>query len=121
MMNGRANQLTEMVPIERSFSELQRYINAGATEYFLVNTSDIRPVTMSVRAVMDAVWKGLPAEGEAAQDKFYQEWSKQEFGDKRGPASSYYSIRTTSKPQPIFHKRRNANTATSSITPKPAA
>ena len=85
MMNGRANQLTEMVPIERSFSELQRYIKAGATEYFLVNTSDIRPVTMSIRAVMDAVWKGLPAEGQAAQDQFYQEWSKQEFGEKAAP------------------------------------
>ncbi|HWF48980.1 MAG TPA: hypothetical protein VG168_18365, partial [Bryobacteraceae bacterium] len=41
MMNGRANQLTEMVPLERSFSEIGRYIKAGATEYFLVNTSDI--------------------------------------------------------------------------------
>jgi hypothetical protein len=101
MMNGRANQLTEMVPIERSFSELQRYIKAGATEYFLVNTSDIRPVSMSIRAVMDAVWKGLPTEGEQAttaaqtdlkqadvdqaKDKFYQEWSSQEFGEKAAP------------------------------------
>ena len=33
MMNGRANQLTEMVPIERSFSEMGRYITAGATDY----------------------------------------------------------------------------------------
>ena len=88
MMNGRANQLTEMVPVERSFSELQRYIKAGATEYFLVNTSDVRPVAMSIRAVMDAVWKGLPTEGEAAQDKFYQEWSSQEFGEKAAPKIS---------------------------------
>ena len=85
MMNGRANQLTEMVPIERSFSELQRYIKAGATEYFLVNTSDIRPVTMSIRAVMDAVWKGLPTEAEQSKDKFYQEWASQEFGEKAAP------------------------------------
>lgn len=59
MMNGRANQLTEMVPVERSLSELARYIKAGATQYFLVNTSDIRPVSMSIRAVMDAVWGGV--------------------------------------------------------------
>jgi hypothetical protein len=81
MMNGRANQLSEMVPIERSFSEIGRYIQAGATQYFLVNTSDIRPVTMSIRAVMDAVWKGLPAGADPASS-FYRQWSSQQFGEK---------------------------------------
>ena len=81
MMNGRANQLTEMVPVERSFSEIGRYIKAGATRYFLVNTSDIRPVTMSIRAVMDAVWKGVPADVEAERE-FYQQWSREEFGEE---------------------------------------
>jgi hypothetical protein len=84
MMNGRANQLTEMVPIERSFSELGRYIKAGATQYFLVNTSDIRPVTMSARAVMDAVWNGVP-EGTDPADKFYRLWSEEEFGKRAAP------------------------------------
>ncbi len=84
MMNGRANQLTEMVPIERSFSELSRYIKAGATQYFLVNTSDIRPVTMSARAVMDAVWKGVP-EGTSPADDFYHRWSEEEFGKRAAP------------------------------------
>lgn len=78
-MNGRANQLTEMVPVGRSLSELDRYIKAGATEYLLLNTSDIRPVTMSVRAMMDVVWKGLPA-GDHPADEFYRQWSAQEFG-----------------------------------------
>jgi hypothetical protein len=85
MMNSRANQLTEMVPIERSFSELRRYIKAGATNYYLVNTSDIRPVTMSIRAVMDAVWKGLPAEDDSASDKFLEQWSAEQFGEKAAP------------------------------------
>jgi Glycosyl hydrolase family 115 len=83
-MNGGANQLTEMVPVERHFSELGRYIRAGATEYFLVNTSDIRPVTMSIRAVMDAVWKGLPG-GDDPADEFYREWSVEEFGEEAAP------------------------------------
>ena len=80
MMNGRANQLTEMVPIERSFSELGRYIKAGATHYYLVNTSDIRPVTMSIRAVMDAVWQGLPNGSASESNDFYKNWSTEEFG-----------------------------------------
>ena len=84
MMNGRANQLTEMVPVERSFSELGRYIKAGATQYFLVNTSDIRPVSMSTRAVMDVAWKGLPKGADPAAE-FYRQWSSEEFGDKAAP------------------------------------
>lgn len=85
MMNGRANQLTEMVPIERSFSELGRYIKAGATHYYLVNTSDIRPVSMSIRAVMDAAWKGVPADNAQASGQFYREWSAEEFGKAAAP------------------------------------
>jgi len=81
MMNGRANQLTEMVPVTRSFSEIGRYQKTGATRYFLVNTSDIRPVTMSIRAVMDAVWKGVPS-GEDAAGEFYGQWSSEQFGEK---------------------------------------
>ena len=81
MMNGRANQLTEMVPVERSYSEISRYVKAGATTYFLVNASDIRPVTMSIRAVMDAVWKGVPA-GAHAEEEFYRQWAKEQFGEK---------------------------------------
>jgi hypothetical protein len=84
MMNGRANQLTEMVPIERSLSELARYIKAGATQYFLVNTSDIRPVSMSIRAVMDAVWEGVPKTENPAED-FYERWSADEFGKPAAP------------------------------------
>jgi hypothetical protein len=81
MMNFRANQLTEMVPIERSFSELGRYIKAGATQYLLINTSDIRPVSMSITAVMQLAWKGLPG-GTDPADEFYHRWSSEEFGGK---------------------------------------
>jgi hypothetical protein len=50
MMNGEANQLSEMVPVARIQSELGRNIRARATSYMLVNTSDIRPVAMTTRA-----------------------------------------------------------------------
>src|SRR5271157_3824708 len=80
MMNGRANQLTEMVPVERIFSELGRYIKAGATQYLLLNTSDIRPVPLSLRAVMDTAWKGLPPGGPEAADDYVRGWARAEFG-----------------------------------------
>lgn len=81
MMNFRANQLTEMVPRERIVSELGRYIKAKATHYFLVNTSDIRPVSMTTKAVMDIAWRGLP-DGDQNSESFYRDWSAEQFGEK---------------------------------------
>ena len=79
MMNGEANQLSEMVPVVRIQSELGRYIKAGATSYLLVNTSDIRPVAMTTRALMEVAWGGVPAGGDA---DFYKRWATEEFGGK---------------------------------------
>jgi hypothetical protein len=80
VMNGRASQLTEIVPVERIFSELGRYIQAGATQYLLLNTSDLRPVTMTTRAVMDTAWKGLASRGPEAADNYLRRWASAEFG-----------------------------------------
>ena len=86
MMNNRTNQLTEMVPIERISDELGRYEKAGATQYFLVNTSDIRPYSLTIRAVMDYVWLGkLPGVKEEPAD-FYRHYAAEEFGEKAAGA-----------------------------------
>ena len=91
MLNGRANQLSEMVPVERIYSELGRYIKAGATQYFLVNTSDIRPVSMTARAVMDVAWGGLPPQGVAGAHAYYRDWASSEFGVKAAePVAKVY-------------------------------
>jgi hypothetical protein len=78
MLNGRANQLSEMVSVDRIHAELGRYIKADATGYLLVNTSDIRAVAMTARAVMDVAWGGLPAQGGSAG--YYRDWAAREFG-----------------------------------------
>lgn len=86
MMNGNANQLSEMVPVAVIQEELGRYIKAGATSYILVNTSDIRPVAMTTRALMDVAWGGVPAEGTDADGTFYRRWAAEEFGTKSADA-----------------------------------
>ncbi len=86
MLNGRANQLSEMVPVSRIYSELGRYIKAGATQYVLLNTSDIRPVAMTAKAVMDVAWGGVPPAGAAASGAYYQAWSAAEFGARAAAA-----------------------------------
>jgi hypothetical protein len=86
MMNFNANQLSEMVPVAVIEEELGRYIKAGATSYFLVNTSDIRPVAMTTRAVMDIAWGGVPAQSMDADGAFYRRWAGEEFGAKSADA-----------------------------------
>jgi len=85
MMNGNANQLSEMVPVAVIQEELGRYIKAGATSYILVNTSDIRPVAMTTRALMEVAWSGLPS-GPDADDAFYRRWAAEEFGAQSADA-----------------------------------
>jgi hypothetical protein len=80
MMNGNANQLSEMVPVPIIQSELGRYIKAGATSYLLVNTSDLRPVAMTTRALMEVAWGGLPPEASDSDGAFYRRWATEEFG-----------------------------------------
>lgn len=78
MMNNRANQLTEMTGPERIFRELGRFVEAGATEYLLLNLSDIRPVPLSSDCVMAVARDAVPwmreSSGESGK-KFLVDWS----------------------------------------------
>jgi hypothetical protein len=91
MMNGQANQLSEMVSVKIIQSEIGRYIKAGATSYFLVNTSDIRPYVMTTRAVMNMAYAGNltgvttstgAVENSDAEDAYYRQWITDEFGPR---------------------------------------
>ena len=82
MFNGRANQLSELTPVSRLFSSLGRFQKAGATSFLLVNTSDIRPVTMGATATMDFGWHGSAI---GSSNQFYLNWARNEFGVKAAP------------------------------------
>ncbi len=82
MENSYANQLSELTPVNRIFASLSRFQQAKATSFLLVNTSDIRPVTMGTTAVMDFGWKG---ESVGSSDDFYQRWAKDQFGAAAAP------------------------------------
>jgi len=110
MMNGRANQLSEMVPVKTIQSEIGRYIEAGATNYFLVNTSDIRPVAMTARAVMEMAWGNVAATtdgaipGDDADGAYYRRWATEEFGAKSADAllKLYKEYFAAPSPRPSF-------------------
>ena len=90
MYNSMADQLTEMVPLERIQRELGRAAKAKATEYLLVNTSDIRPVVMTTRAVMELAWNAKPWADDPGQPvRYLQQWSRQ-FGPEAAPVLADY-------------------------------
>jgi hypothetical protein len=83
MLNNRANQLSEMVNPARIYREVGRFIDANATEFFLVNVSDLRPVPLSTDCAMRLVWNSKPYIGKTDKqnmDNFLIEWSKCQFG-----------------------------------------
>ena len=82
MENSYANQLSELTPVDRIFASLSRFEAAKATSFLLVNTSDIRPVTMGTTAVMNFGWQGASAE---SSDDFYKRWTREEFGAAAAP------------------------------------
>jgi hypothetical protein len=82
-----ANQLTEMAPPERIGRELGRAARAGATEYLLVNVSDIRPYPLTTRAAMEVAVKGAAWRWEP----YLEQWCREEFGEKAaGALNEYY-------------------------------
>ena len=83
MMRWWFNQLSEMVPPARIYQEVGRFIRAGATEYFLLNVSDVRPVPLSTECAMKLAWDAAPycAQSDAEnQATFLHEWSRRQFG-----------------------------------------
>lgn len=82
MLSGRHNQLTEMVNPGRIYNQIERFVRAGATNFFLVNVSDIRPVPLSTDCVMKTVWDAKPyleRTDEQNMDLFLRDWSQKEF------------------------------------------
>lgn len=89
MLNGRANQLSEMVPAERIRSEFERFIKAGATRFALVNVSDLRAVTMTAKFTMDLAWGDTRPDRNA--EDYYRDWATIQFGPKAAaPLADFY-------------------------------
>jgi hypothetical protein len=106
MMNYHTNQLSEMVSVEKLQTELGRYIHAGATGFLLVNTSDIRPVAMTARGVMEIAWGGVPKEISDGDGLYYRRWASEEYGAKSANATEevykqYFAAVELQKPIPV--------------------
>ena len=64
MYNGFANQLTELVPVDRIFTQVGNFsAHANSTLAFVLNLSDMLPVPMSSEAVLRMMWDPSPYVG----------------------------------------------------------
>jgi hypothetical protein len=86
MHDGLANQLTEMVPPARIERELGRAARAGATEYLLVNISDVRPYPLTTGAVMDIAVEG----GSWKAEEYLTRWCREQYGEAAAPLMADY-------------------------------
>jgi len=83
MLSGWHNQLSEMVNPGRIYNQIGRFVKAGATTFFLVNVSDIRPVPLSTDCAMKMVWDAKPyldKTDEQNMKTFLRNWSQRQFG-----------------------------------------
>lgn len=92
MYDYMSNHYSEMMPLERIQRELGRASKAGATRWLLVNTANVRPVTMTTRAVMELAWNPrkwiAPNSDESA--KYLARYAREEFGEKAAPGIVEY-------------------------------
>ena len=96
MYNGAANQLGEMVPLDRMFSQFRAFINySTTTTYAIDNLSDILPALMTSEAFMRMLWDPSPfvnGDAAAAALAFYTQWGARQFRLQPADAAAFGAL-----------------------------
>jgi hypothetical protein len=75
-------QTTHTVAPARIAAEFRKIVDSGATEYILVNVSELRGFVMEARMIADLTWDALAAFGAGdASNRFIEWWCREYFGD----------------------------------------
>jgi hypothetical protein len=74
-------QITHIVTPMRVEDEFRRIVQAGATEYMLVNVSELREYVMEARMLAELCWNASQAFAQpGSADRYVQWWSREYFG-----------------------------------------
>lgn len=85
-----SKQTAQVVPLERVESEFRKIFDAGATEYMLVNVSDLREYVMGARFLADLCWNGSREFSEPdAAGRFQRWWCREYFGTAASTRAAY--------------------------------
>jgi Glycosyl hydrolase family 115 len=75
-------QVTHIVSPARVEEEFRRIVQAGATEYMLVNVSELREYVMEARMLAEICWDSTKAFAQPnAADRYTQWWAREYFGE----------------------------------------
>jgi hypothetical protein len=75
-------QTTHTVAPDRIAEEFRRIVDSGATEYVLVNVSELREFVMETRMIADLTWDAPAAWGMGeTPNRFVEWWCREYFGD----------------------------------------
>jgi len=74
-------QVTHIIAPSRVEEEFRRIVQSGATEYMLVNVSELREYVMEARMLAEICWDAQKAFSQAnAADRYMQWWAREYFG-----------------------------------------
>ena len=107
MLDGQANQLTEMVPPSRIFGSMTNFVAKKATKIFILNVSDLVPYLMTTLAYFRAAWaqertcnSTLPPQCDTQQTEYLTEYAGTTFrldsADATRVATAYNTYFNTS-------------------------
>jgi hypothetical protein len=85
-------QVTHIVSPSRVEEEFRRIVQSGATEYMLVNVSELREYVMEARMLAEICWSSSKAFAEpGAAERYARWWSREYFGESAAAdvAASY--------------------------------
>jgi hypothetical protein len=78
----RTKQISHVITPMRVEEEFRKVVDAGATEYMLVNVSELREFVMEARMLAEITWDAKTAFAKPdAANRFVDWWSREYFGD----------------------------------------
>ena len=84
-------QITHLVTPMRVEEEFRKIVDAGATEYMLVNVSELREYVMEARMLAEICWDAPRALAQpGAAERYVDWWSREYFGDAAQDAARSY-------------------------------
>ena len=97
MYDGFANQLTELVPVDRIITQMSNFsAHSNETFVFILNLSDMLPVPMSSQAVLQMAWDPKPftVSGDPISSAlaYYKAWGVRQFGLAPADADTFAAL-----------------------------
>ncbi|MES2465034.1 MAG: glycosyl hydrolase 115 family protein [Armatimonadota bacterium] len=84
---GITKQTHQTISLDRIGREFRGILSAGATEFCLVNVSEVREYVLGTRYIADICWNGEAAvRSDDSPRQFLQWWSREYFGAAAAPA-----------------------------------